>query len=348
MKFMRMMVGASVALASMFMGMDAAAAVADDVKVDSAEPRVDRVPKIHGVFRGRYEGAWPDYSQRFQVRNARVSLEGKILTDLDYYFRVDLCDCGTIKFLDAWARWRFSPEWAVKVGRFRVPFGVDAFRGPGGYIFANRSFLGKEMANLRQVGVQWGYYCKSVPLTIEAGVFNSSTGQTEWQKELDYAAKASYRFGNVTLSASFLSMMPSGVRMNVADGGISWKYANLIVEGEYQRLHYCNNGYKDVNAWLAFASYGIPVDWRPFNLWSFHGRFDAMGDHSNGKPGDDGLLLTNDASRRRLTVGTSLACNIRKVKAEIILDYEKYFFDKGVEAPVGQDNKIVAELVLKF
>lgn len=49
-----------------------------------------------------------------------------------------------------------------------------------------------------------------------------------------------------------------------------------------------------------------------------------------------------------MTVGTSLACNINKVKAEIILDYEKYFFDSGVIAPVGQNNKIVAELVLKF
>ena len=58
--------------------------------------------------------------------------------------------------------------------------------------------------------------------------------------------------------------------------------------------------------------------------------------------------VTDDAARRRVTVGTSLACNINKVRAEIILDYEKYFFDSGVIAPVGQNNKIVAELVLQF
>lgn len=312
--------------------------------------KLDRIPKIHGVFRGRYEGAWPDYLQRFQVRNARVSLEGKILPELDYYFRVDLCDRGTMKFLDGWARWRFSKEFAVKAGRFRVPFAVDAFRGPGSYVFANRSFLGKEMANLRQVGIQLGYYGKSIPLTLEAGVFNSATSsdQEVWQKEMDYAVKASYRVGNVTVSASFLSMMPKVTRMNIVDGSVSWKYRTLLLEGEYQHLHYCGNGYKDVNAWLAFASYGIPVGWRPFDMWSFHWRFDAMSDHSSGAPDPDGILITDDAARRRITVGTTLACNISKVKAEIILDYEKYFFDSGMTAPTGQDNRIVAELVVKF
>lgn len=311
---------------------------------------VDRIPKLHGVFRGRYEGEWPDYRQRFQVRNARVSLEGKVLPQLDYYMRVDLCDRGSMKFLDAWARWKFSPEFALKAGRFRVPFGVDAFRGPGGYIFANRSFIGKTMANIRQVGVEGGYYGKSIPLTVEAGVFNSagSSDQDVWQKDLDYAVKASYSIGNVTLSGSFLSMKPSGVRMNIVDGSVSWSYSTLTVEGEYQHLDYCGDLYKDVNAWLAFVSYGVPVNWHPFNLWSFHGRFDAMTDHSRGALNPDGLLTTDDAARRRVTAGTSLACNIKKVKFEIILDYEKYFYDSDVKAPQGESDKIVAELVVRF
>lgn len=318
------------------------------VAAGKEDVEVDRVPEIHGVLRGRYEGAWPGYGQRFQVRNARVLLEGKLLSELDYYIRVDLCDRGTMKFLDGWARWRFSPQVAVKVGRFRVPFGVDAFRGPGSYIFADRSFIGKDMANVRQVGVQLGYYGTKLPLTVEGGVFNGSSDQTEWQGGLDYAAKATWRFGSVALSAGFLSMRPYGVRMNLVDGGVSWRYGNLIVEGEYQNLHYCGGSYKNVNAWLAFASYGIPVDWRPFNIWSFHGRFDAMSDHSTGETDSDGNLLTDDAARRRLTVGTTLACNLKYVKAEIVLDYEKYFFDSGVAAPDGFDNRIVAELVVKF
>lgn len=344
------MAGAGVALAA-FCASANEVVTEHDTTYTSHLTTVDRVPKIHGAFRGRYEGVWPDYQQRFQVRNARVSLEGKILEQLDYYFRIDLCDRGTMKFLDAWARWRFSPEFALKAGRFRVPFGVDAFRGPGGYIFANRSFIGKDMVNLRQVGVQLSYTPRCMPLTLEGGIFNSSTSASQdvWQKALDYAAKASYRIGNVTVSASFLSMKPYGVRMNIVDGAVTWKYRNLIVEGEYQNLNYCGNAYKNVNAWQAFASYGIPVNWRPFNLWSFQGRFESMSDHSTGQPDDDGLLITNDPSRRRLTVGTTLACNIIKgVKTEIMLDYEKYFFKSGVETAIGQDNRVLAELIVTF
>jgi hypothetical protein len=315
----------------------------------AVEENVDRIPKIHGVFRGRYEGSWPDYEQRFQVRNARVSVEGKVLKDLDYYFRIDLCDRGTMKFLDGWARWKFADNFAVKAGRYRVPFGVDCFRGPGSYLFANRSFMGKETANLRQVGVQLGYYGKKVPLTVEAGVFNSSTkSQENWQAGLDYAAKASYRIQNVTLSAGFLSMDPYGVRMNYLDGSVSWKYKTLIVEGEYQHINYVGNDYQAANSWLAFASYGIPVKWHPFNLWSFHGRFDSLTDFSNGNPDENGVLSTDDAARKRVTVGTSLSSIVKNVKAEIILDYEHYFYDNGVAVPDGGANRIVAELVLKF
>jgi hypothetical protein len=323
---------------------------AADESTRSAEESVDRVPKIHGVFRGRYEGSWDDYASRFQVRNARVSLEGQVLKNLDYYFRIDLCDRGTMKFLDGWARWKFNSEWAVKVGRYRVPFGVDAFRGPGTYIFANRSFIGKETANLRQVGVQFGYYGKKIPLTVEAGVFNSSTTSQEgWQKELDYAAKASYRIGNVTLSASFLSMDPKGVRMNFIDGAIGYKVGNFAIDGEYQHIDYVNNAYKDANAWLVAASYGIPVDWKPVNLWSFHGRVDAVSDFSTGTPDADGFLTDNLAARVRTTFGTSFACNvIKSVKAELILDYEHYFHDKDVSISDAGDNRIVAELVVKF
>jgi hypothetical protein len=39
---------------------------------------------------------------------------------------------------------------------------------------------------------------------------------------------------------------------------------------------------------------------------------------------------------------------VKNVKAEIILDYEHYFYDNGVAVPDGGANRIVAELVLKF
>ena len=49
--------------------------------------RVDLTPEIHGVIRTRYEGEWGeghDWRQRFQVRNARVSVGGNALRQLSY------------------------------------------------------------------------------------------------------------------------------------------------------------------------------------------------------------------------------------------------------------------------
>lgn len=342
----------------------AAAESAEDAKVAEAdslsawakfEQRLNapcnRVPQIHGVFRGRYEGEWEDgYESRFQVRNMRVLLKGYIVPEIDYYVRVDLSNKGSFTFLDAWARWYFKPEWAVKFGRFRVPFGVDIFRGPGTYIFANRSFLAENMANLRAVGVQFSYVGKIIPLTVDVGMFNSATGtnQDVWQKEFDFAGKASYRLGEFILSGSFLSMYPYGVRLNVADGSVAWRRDRLLLEAEYQHLHYCTNAYRDVNAAVAFASYDVPVRWYPFNVLNFHGRWDYMGNHSTGKPDDNGVLLTDDPERQRMTFGASVRCNVKKVKAEFILDFEKYFYRHGVSAPRGLGDKICAEVVVSF
>ena len=77
---------------------------------------VDYMPKIHGVVRTRWEGEFihGDFGQRFQVRNARVSVGGNILKSLSYFVQIDACDRGKFTFLDAYARWRFSKTGACK------------------------------------------------------------------------------------------------------------------------------------------------------------------------------------------------------------------------------------------
>ena len=62
------------------------------------------VPEIHGALRTRYEMDLDGDGSRFQVRNARVSLAGKIAPTIDYFAQTDLCDRGKMKILDAWGR----------------------------------------------------------------------------------------------------------------------------------------------------------------------------------------------------------------------------------------------------
>ncbi len=316
--------------------------------------RVDLTPEIHGVIRTRYEGEWGeghDWRQRFQVRNARVSVGGNALRQLSYYVRADICDRGSMKVLDAWARWSLPESWSVKAGQFRVPFGVDVFRGPGTYIFANRSFVGKNTANVREVGLQAGYHGSAqLPLSVEAGVFNSKPKENHdaWQKAMDFAVKATWRPGDFLVSASYLSMKPYGVRMNIVDGAAGWRSGRWIAEAEYQHKHYESVPLGATDAWSVFASYAIPLEKTIFDNLSFQGRFDSMTDNSNGRPGSTGTPEYDEPARRRITVGTMLEYLRSPLRVALRLNYEKYFYDSGVDAPVGCDDKIVAELVVKF
>lgn len=274
---------------------------------EPVKEKFNYMPKFGGVVVTRYEGRYTStegWENSFKVRYARVNVRGNVLPQLSYFLQVDLCDQGKMKFLDAWARWTFSPQWAVQLGQFRVPFGIDAFRGPGTFIFANRAFIVKNMVNLRQVGFKAGYYgTKSFPLTLEAGVFNSKDKENhnQWQKAMDWAAKALYRVGDVTFSTSFVSLQPYAVRMNIVDAAVGYHDARWIAEAEFLNQHYTHRRFRNVKGYCVFASYGIPVKWDAFHTLSFQARFDGMGAHSSGAfRRYGGTFLRRVYPRRRL------------------------------------------------
>ena len=101
------------------------------------------LPKVHGTIRSKYELQTTTGMQRFQVRNARVSLDGKVLPVIAYKAEIDLSDEGSIKMLDAYARFVPNDTWNLTMGQMRVPFTIDAHRSPHQQYFANRSFIAK-------------------------------------------------------------------------------------------------------------------------------------------------------------------------------------------------------------
>lgn len=75
----------------------------------------------------------------------------------------------------------------------RVPFTIDAHRSPHQQYFANRSFIAKQVGNVRDVGFTGCYTQKEgFPFILEGGLFNGSglTNQKEWHKTLNYSIKA--------------------------------------------------------------------------------------------------------------------------------------------------------------
>ena len=89
---------------------------------EAPEASFSYVPNIHGAMRARWEDDLDASRSRFQLRNARVSLDGRIHPTIDYFLQVDLCDQGSMKFLDGWARIKVAEGLKFQAGQFRMPF----------------------------------------------------------------------------------------------------------------------------------------------------------------------------------------------------------------------------------
>ena len=241
----------------------------------------DYLPEVHGTIRAKYEHQTTMGAGRFEVRNARISLTGNILPIVAYKAEIDLSDEGSIKMLDAYARLFPAKGLTVTAGQMRVPFTIDAHRSPHQQYFANRSFIAKQVGNVRDVGVTLGYTLPTdLPITVEGGLYNGSglTNQKEWHKEVNYSAKARFLFTEgLNLTLSVQSIQPEEVRVQSYDIGAYYEFNRFHIEGEYLYKQYSDNAFKDVQAVNTFINYDLPLR-KVFNKMSFLLRYDMMTD----------------------------------------------------------------------
>ena len=219
-------------------------AAADEGK--EGKPKTDYRPVVHGTLRGKYEYQPEEKAGRFQVRTARVSIEGKVAPVVAYKAEIDLSDEGKIKMLDAYTRLSPLKGFDFTIGQMRVPFTIDAHRSPHQQYFANRSFIAKQVGNVRDVGM-----------------FNGSglTDQKDfWTNNINYSAKAQWQLPkgfSVTLSAQ--KIRPEHISVNMYDGGITYQAGRWMIEAEYLYKHYTKDAFQDVNAFDGFICYDLPL-----------------------------------------------------------------------------------------
>ena len=209
----------------------------DGKKIDKEELETkDYLPEIHGTIRTKFEYQTEMAASRFEVRNARISITGNVLPIVAYKAEIDLSDEGQIKMLDAYARLFPIKDLTVTAGQMRVPFTIDAHRSPHQQYFANRSFIAKQVGNVRDVGVTLGYkFGTGIPVTLEGGLYNGSglTNQKEWHKEVNYSAKAQFLFAKkLNLALSIQSIQPQEIRINSYDIGAFYEFGRFHIEGE--------------------------------------------------------------------------------------------------------------------
>ena len=308
------------------------------------------LPTVGGVMRTRFEIETESGLNRFAVNNARVWLKGNVIPRLSYYVCADLCNQGQFQFLDAYGRFDIGKGFAVQAGQFRIPFGVDPFRGPGSYVFADRSFIGRDIDNIRAVGAQGSYtFQGNIPAVITLGLFSPHeiSNHNMWSKTFNYAVKAEVPVGPFKITGGLQTIKPDSVRMNMADACVSFSTGRWTAEAEYMYVHYIKDAFSDVHAYNLWVDYAIPLKKTIFDKLSFQGRFDANTRYSGGST-TNGELTEDQPGRKRITVGATLAYIKKPLKCEIQFNYEKFFYDRNVSGPTGRNDKIVAELIISF
>ncbi len=310
------------------------------------------MPEIHGTIRAKYEHEPQIDKGRFEIRNARLSVEGKIIPSVRYKAEIDLSDEGAIKMLDAYVRFQPKEAWKLTAGQMRVPFTIDAHRSPHLQFFANRSFIAKQVGNVRDVGAAFSWtFGKQTPVTIEGGVFNGSglTNQKDyWTNNYNFSFKAQTliaRQTNITISCQKANAGQTNVMMY--DVGAYWDNSRWHIEAEYLRKFYAHDAFTPVNAVDAFVAYRLPVR-KGLTSISFLGRYDYMSDHSKGGTDELGHLKTDDPERHRLTAGITFSLGKKSLQSDLRLNYEQYFYAKNVVPAISEQNKVVAEFVVHF
>lgn len=326
------------------------AEVAPDSTAETAPSLTIKLPEVHGYVRTGYEWDTSHGYNRFQVRNARISLAGKILPDIGYMIQTDFCDRGKIKVLDAYANVSILKGFSFQAGQFLMPMGVEPVRAPFNNVFADVAYLGSVVCAPRAVGAEIAYTFPRVPLKIMASCFNPTTisDHSPWNRAMACSAQAILTLGDISLSGSFMSTQPYSIRTNMSDAAVTYSSSRLTLEAEYIHEHYGHDAYKGVHAYSAYADYRIPVKAGIFNRLSFQSRFDGMTDHSSGKPDDKGILTTDDPARKRLTIGATITSLRNKSWADIRINYQKVWFGHDMPAPRGEGDKLVAELAIRF
>ena len=315
---------------------------------------------VHGTIRSKYEYQTEENEGRFEVRNARISVDGKLSPAISYKAEIDLCDEGKIKMLDAYTRLKPVKGLQFTMGQFRVPFTIDAHRSPHQQYFANRSFIAKQVGNVRDVGAALGYTLNArFPIILEAGLFNGSglTNQKDfWTNSVNFSAKAQFMLPcgfNITLSTQ--KIKPDHVSVMMYDAGAYWHSHGWHLEAEYLYKHYADDAFHPVHAFDSFVSYDIPVK-NERSLVRYVTpllRYDYMSDHSDGmryldgKANTEGKLIVNDHQRSRLTGGLTLSLK-RPFVSDIRLNYEKYFYRNDGVAKPSEKDKIVVEIMTRF
>lgn len=320
----------------------------------TAQEKTNYIPEIDGTIRGKYEYFTELDEHRFQIRNARFSVRGNISSIAAYKAEIDLSDEGRTRMLDAFVKLQTVDWCSFTIGQQKVPFSTDNLRSPYQYFFANRSFMGKQLTNLRDVGVSFNFLNKkSIPFDLTLGIYNGlglyTQDKTLKLTELSYAVRAIlFPDKPVQLSLNANTINPDSIRMTYYNVGLRFEYQQFHFETEYLIKTYGENNLLDrefTTGYLMMAKYDIMTPKiKHITKISPVLRYEGMSNNLKYEVQNSTSIVPKmDTACDRITGGLIISLN-KPFLNDIRLNYERYFWKDKTHA----DSKFVAEFVVKF
>lgn len=299
------------------------------------------LPDLDGILKTKVEYDLNNSLMRFEVRNARFGVKGKINNYMSYKAEIDLSDEGKMKMLDAYVRFTPKQNLDFYMGQRKIPFSTDYMRSPADNIFANRSFLAKYINDgMRDIGFYAEYrFSWDVPVSLLMGAVNGTgNNNPQWisrpnlvtrftaGKDQGFRAAGNFYYGEAVYKED-LSLL-----------GLEARYSTgqFFIESEYIRRNWTDTASARVSddGLYIHSFYNFRRENRMICLITPTARLDFMGESF--------FAGKNDAER--LTLGINFGFEPKQFYSEIRLNYENYF--KGY-LPVHTD-KLTLEFIGRF
>ena len=283
--------------------------------------RVDFRVKLQGDFRGFSPELETDEGT-FELQRKRVGIEGTFLRHFEYEVERELRESNPWR--DVFVNVRYFRNFQVRVGKFKIPFGLDQLTSPVRLDFVFRSRIGDTLAPARDIGVAAHGRFFRRGLNYEAGFFQHDGENARSGESLGAGRTFAGRvtgtplrlleipdaIGNLELGVAFTTgSVPEGLNSvrGQTDSGETF-FPSIYVNGNRLRL-------------------GLDMNWSP-GPFSIKGEFMHLQDErrSQGLLGQD---LPDLISRGWYLSGTWAVTGERKIEG---IEPRKNFLRGGIGA----------------
>ncbi|MDR1226250.1 MAG: hypothetical protein LBK47_05050 [Prevotellaceae bacterium] len=321
-------------------------------------------PVFDGKLKIKMEHDFKNGYSRMEVRNARLGLKGRVLSQVFYRMQVDLSNAGRFMPLDFYAGYEVG-NFSFIAGQQSFGFSTELDKNPVEIYFSNISLLSQYITTYpmnsrreigaigsRDIGAMLSYSLKDfAPVTLSAGVFNGESINTSaWGNDLNYALRidAGMKTGARGAISYYGGHTPVGDDLRMVNAEFRYIAKNFGVECEYAQRYVTDSITEKLSA--AFIQGYYVHDFTP-NKYVHYLKPTLRYDVGNnlGMATPFGIEFTDI---QRVTVGLNVGVIRQKnILGELRFNAELYFVkDKPstYDDDASLHNKLVVEVAVSF